>query len=130
MDNVLIQSLHCDAADCLHNYNQRCGASIIQVNGGAATRGKDTYCNSYVCARDTRTNEILKHPSGEIGLEGKVDTEFGNDLNAQTFSPKITCTAGKCQYNSKYYCHAKEVDIESPKEDGSMRCECNTFRPK
>jgi hypothetical protein len=122
------QSLHCDAEDCLHNVKEKCAANIIQVNGGATNKGEDTYCNSYINVHDDFDGQNAW--SGSTLGKSVLDTEFGNDMAAQTEAPKITCTAGKCEYNHRYYCHANKVDIESPKEDGSMRCECRTFRPK
>lgn len=123
------RSLHCEATDCLHNKDEKCYANVIQVNGGATNRGRDTYCNSYVASRDSYTDsaESLKNSLYEAGT---IDTEFGNDIIAPSGNaPKVTCTAGKCVYNSRYYCYAKNLHVEAPRED-SMRCECRTFRPK
>lgn len=124
------QLLHCEAGECLHNVKEKCNANIIQVNGGATNKGEDTYCNSYINTHDTFEGSHNQHLAGSFTGESTADTEFGNDLMAATKAPKITCTAGKCEYNHQYYCHANKVDIESPREDGSMRCECRTFRPK
>ncbi len=124
------QSLHCDAQDCLHNVKEKCHANIIQVNGGATNKGDDTYCNTYIGVRDNYEGKNAREWAGGYSGSDRLDTEFGNDMAAMTQAPKITCTAGKCEYNHRYYCQAKKVDIESPKEDGSMRCECRTFRPK
>lgn len=128
--NSLTRTLHCDARDCLHNKEERCFANIIQVNGGATNKGRDTYCNSYVATRDTYAGSADSLKEG-LAANGTVDTEFGNDFIAPSGNaPKVTCTAGKCAYNCRYYCYAKNLEIEAPREDGSMRCECRTFRPK
>ncbi len=113
-----MQTLVCEAVDCIYNDSQRCGANVIQVN---YTR-QDTYCDTYTKEDSFVADQAGKMP--HIG-ESAQDTEFGADIIG---APRISCTAATCVYNKAFRCKARGIEIDDPHD--SNVCNCNTYRPK
>lgn len=113
-----MQTLVCEAVDCIYNNSQTCSANVIQVN---YTR-QDTYCDTYTKDGSFVTDQAGKMPQpADIG----PDAEFGAEM---TDGPRISCTASMCVYNKSFRCKARGVEIDDPHD--SNICNCNTFRTK
>ena len=112
-----MQTLKCDALECMYNSNAHCSANAIQVN---STR-QETYCDTYI--KDTAYAGANDDNMGV--LMGSVDTEFSTELAG---SPMIYCTVAKCAFNNSFHCKADAVKIEEP--TGAMICNCRTYKPK
>ncbi|MDD5016752.1 MAG: DUF1540 domain-containing protein [Eubacteriales bacterium] len=114
-----MQTLKCEASDCMYNTNSQCAANVIQVNGTRA----QTYCDTYI--KDSAFVAAGKENMGVLTGSVAADTEFGSDL---TGSPRISCTVTKCAYNNSFHCRADGVEIDNPSD--TMMCNCKTYRPK
>jgi hypothetical protein len=113
-----MQTLVCEAVDCIYNDSRECGANVIQVN---FTR-QDTYCDTYTRQDSFVADQADKMPHITNNL---TDAEFAAEM---TGAPRISCTASMCVYNKSFRCKANGVEIDDPHD--SNVCNCNTFRPK
>lgn len=115
-----MQSLQCQALDCMHNLSGQCSANVIQVN---STRN-ETYCDTYTRS-DTFVAKEYDNSKYNTFNDSTMDTEFGDEFVG---SPKISCNVTKCAYNKSFHCRADDVNIDNPHD--TMMCNCNTYRPK
>ncbi len=112
-----MESLTCQATDCMHNLHNRCSAKAIQINN---TR-QETFCDTYT--KDTAF--VAAEKDSIRNAFSDVDSEFGAEFIG---APKISCNVSKCAYNQSFHCKAPGVQIEDP--HGTMMCSCKTYRPK
>ncbi len=115
---LIMQTLICQAADCVYNDNKKCSANVIHVNVGK----QETFCDTYTKADSFVANEAGNMPHLTDNIS---DAEFGCEF---VDSPRISCTAASCVYNKSFRCKAKGVEIDDPHD--SIICNCNTYRPK
>lgn len=115
-----MQSLVCQASDCMNNLNGQCCANTIQVSN---TR-QETFCDTY-----TKDNSFVAvqqdHLHSGSYTHGVADTEFGSEI---VDSPNIKCNVSECSYNKSFKCKADGVEIDNPHD--TMVCNCKTYRPK
>lgn len=114
-----MQSLYCQATDCVHNMNGNCSAHTIQISNTQ----NETFCDTYA-----KTGSIAGGEDPELQyaqFTSKANAEFGPEF---TGSPRIACNVSKCVFNKSFHCKARDVNIEEPHHN--MLCHCRTYRPK
>lgn len=113
-----MQSLYCQASDCIHNMSGNCSANTIQVSNTKS----ETYCDTYVKSGSMVAGDAAL---SEAEFAGKSDTEFAAEF---TGSPKIACNVSECVFNKSFHCRARDINIQEPHD--TMLCNCKTYRPK
>jgi len=119
MDNKLV----CSANHCVHNMNNFCGAAKVQIKGGAALNGGNTFCDTY--AHRSMKNYVTEMTN--MNILGGITQIFSGH---QAIEPQVACDAINCTYNSNHMCSAQELKINGPGAQAEQQTECQTFRPK
>ena len=98
--------LKCSVSSCVHNEENMCCRSAIDVVGKDAERSEATCCGSYDKRGCGCTNEI-KHP------DSLTD---------------IRCEAVKCMYNDNEKCTAGQIGVSGSNAHDMKQTECSTFK--
>lgn len=98
--------LRCTVQTCLHNKQNYCDLSAIEVKGASATTIDGTYCGSFVERKGNTTSNV---------------TGAASPLS------NIDCKATQCMYNKECKCHAGKISVEGSSACKSDETVCATF---
>ena len=116
-------ALECDASSCVYNYNQKCGANKIKVQGKGTMDGDNTFCGTF------ENKSLGNYISGLANANylGALNQMTGNGGSLQ---PEVYCSAQNCTYNNQKVCTAPNVHILGFNSNVSETTECETFYPR
>lgn len=115
-------TLSCSAANCVHNMSGLCSANLIHVAGVNANTSSGTECHTF--AEKSFKNSFRN--AANINIPGEIRQLFNRDSIGM--SPKISCEALNCIYNTKRRCNADAVMIYGPGAQTSDLTQCETFK--
>lgn len=98
--------LRCTVQTCLHNKQNYCDLSTIEVKGSSATSIDGTCCGSFVERKGNTTSDV----TGSASPTSAVD-----------------CKATHCMYNKECKCHAGKISVEGSNACKSDDTVCATF---
>ena len=101
-------NLSCNACSCVHNDDNCCCLSGIDVKGRNACECSETCCGSYSYKEDSAKNNTA---SPKLNLQ-------------------IKCAARNCVYNNNEACQADHVDISGITAVNAGDTVCSTFKSK
>lgn len=122
----MVESLFCDAMNCIYNSSKKCNAPTINVVGGTTRDGSDTYCATF-----TEEQDSYSSGQGNAVNSAAKGPQFTDDSQGvYTDTPGVYCNATNCTYNDSNVCYAKGIRILGENETPVGSTECETFRPE
>lgn len=101
--------IRCGAATCSHNRSGVCYANCIDIVGGAANRGLDTACGSFL-------NKL--HYS-----------ELTNNILGSGSCDCLKCMVATCRFHSNQLCTLDDIEVSGENAEYYTQTACHSFRP-
>lgn len=123
----MVESLFCNATNCIYNSSKKCNAPTINVVGGTTKDGSDTYCATFTEDSDAYTPAKMQ---ADMSMNAKAGQFTDDTQGIYTDTPGVCCNATNCTYNDSNFCYAKGIRILGENETPVGSTECETFRPE